>query len=203
MTPSPNFSIEINLPPGTQTAIDSIAKSLETIAQKIQTSNVDFKVAGLPQDEPAELSVRIPEDLIEKPAKRFTIVRTTVADGVIWNRITGHQRLMWREDGEWVCLLYNDSAVKTTWDEIKRLSRISKNRRRLEIQKMLSSRITDRITAVSVFVSSYLEGLVKAPEDPQEPVEDPDAVFRPIVTPYINTRPVEDCGSVESLQGAY
>ena len=204
MPTTPLFSIDLNVDQETKTTLRTIASALETIAQKLTTpSNVVSDVPNVATDEPAEPSVCIPDDLIEKPAERITVVRTSVLKNVVWTRITGHQRLMWREEGDLIHLLYNDSKVKTTWDEIKRLSLISKNRRRLEIQKMLSSRITDKITAVSVFVSSYLEGQVVSQEDPRETEEDPDAAFKPMVTPHISTRPDENCGSIESLQGAY
>lgn len=198
------FQVELKLDKLTHENIGSISKSLETIARNlINQSNVESSRPNIQADEPAELSVNIPFDLIERPVSRYTVTRATAANGVIWNRITGHQRLIWREDGECIALIYNDSAVKTNWNEVKRLSRISKNRRRLEIQKILSTRVTDRITAVSVFVSSYIEGLVKAPGAPHEVEEDPDAAFRPMLAPYINTKPMEECGSIESLQGAY
>jgi hypothetical protein len=201
---SPLFSIDMQLTPETQAVLESISKSLETIAQKLTTpSNVVSDVPNVATDEPTELSVCIPDDLIERPAERIIAVRTTLSKGVIWNRVTGHQRLMWRNEGDVISLLYNESSVKTTWDEVKRLSRISKNRRRMEIQKVLSTRIADRITAVSVFVSSYLEGLVPPPAEPGDVKEDPDAAFKPMVTPHISTRPDENCGSIESLQGAY
>lgn len=204
MTTSKHFSIDLKLDSKTQTALASISKSLETIAQNMTSAkHVSYMGSNIPADEPSELGVNIPIDLIEKPAKHFTVVRTTSSKGVIWNRITGHQRLMWREEGGVISLLYNDSSAKTNWDEVKRLSRISKNRRRLEIQRMLSTRVTDCITAVSVFVSSYLEGLVEAPEEPAKVEEDQDAEFRAMVTPFVSTRPDDNCGSVESLQGAY
>lgn len=204
MTTSNHFSIDLKLDPKTQTALESISRSLETIAQHMASADHgSYMGSNTPADEPNELSVDIPIDLIERPAKRFTVVRTESSKGVIWNRITGHQRLMWREEGGVISLLYNDSSAKTTWDHIKRLSRISKNRRRLEIQRMLSTSGTDCITAVSVFVSSYLEGLVEAPEEPAEVDEDQDAAFKPMVTPFVSTRPDDNCGSVESLQGAY
>lgn len=201
---SPLFSIEINIDRGTQETLKNIASALETIAQKMSLpSNTAPYIPNIPTDEPTELSVCFPEYQSRRPAEPFTVIRTTSMKGVIWNRITGHQKLMWREDGDWIALLYNESAVKTKWHEVKRLSRISKNRRRMEIQKTLSTKDIDRITAVSVFVSSYLEGLVMAPDEQKETVEDPDAAFKPMVTPYITTRPAEDCGSIESLQGAY
>jgi len=201
---SPLFSIEINIDRGTQETLKNIASALETIAQKMSLpSNTAPYIPNIPTDEPAELSVCIQDDLIKRPPEPFTVIRTTSMKGVIWNRITGHQKLMWRNEGDVISLMYNDSAVKTTWEEIKRLSRVSKNRRRMEIQKTLTTKDIDRITAVSVFVSSYLEGLVMAPDEQKETVEDPDAEFKPMVTPYITTRPAEDCGSIESLQGAY
>lgn len=204
MTTSKHFSIDLKLDSKTQTALASISKSLETIAQNMTSAkHVSYMGSNIPADEPSELGVNIPIDLIEKPAKHFTVVRTTSSKGVIWNRITGHQRLMWRDDGDWISLRYNESAVKTKWPEVKRLSKIPKNRRRMEIQRMLSTKDIDRITAVSVFVSSYLEGLVEAPEEPDEIKEDPDAAFRLMVTPFVSTRPDENCGSIESLQGAY
>ena len=95
MTLSPLFSIDMKLTPETQAVLESISKSLETIAQKLTTpSNVVSDVPNVATDEPAELSVCIPDDLIEKPAERITVVRTSVLKNVVWTRITGHQRLM-------------------------------------------------------------------------------------------------------------
>ena len=68
MTTHKLFSIDLKLDTKTQTALVSISKSLEAIAKNtIMPSNIESGQPNVPTDEPTELSVCIPDDLIEKP----------------------------------------------------------------------------------------------------------------------------------------
>lgn len=204
MTASKLFSIDLKLDSKTQTALVSISKSLETIAKNTtHPSNVDSDRPNIPTDEPTELSVCIPDDLIEKPADRTKRKSWSKYGLDGWDTVPGSRILRWKIDGELIRLKYNESYATTSWDEVERLSKVPKVRRRLEIQRTLNTSTLDSVTAVNVFVSGYIKGAVCQPSEQEEVKEDLDAAFRPVVTPYINTRPMEECGSIESLQGAY
>jgi len=204
MTTHKLFSIDLKLDSKTQNALVSISKSLETIAKNtIPHSNVDSDRPNVPTDEPTELSVCIPDDLIEKPVNRSKRKSWSKYGLDGWDVVPGSQRLKWKMDGDCIRLKYNESYATTSWDEVERLSKVPKVRRRLEIQRALDTTTLDSVTAVNVFVSGYIKRAVFRPDKNDEVKEDPDAAFRPVVTPYINTRPMEECGSIESLQGAY
>lgn len=204
MTTKKLFSIDLKLDSKTQNALISISKSLETIAKNtIVPSNVDSDRPNILADEPAELSVSIPDDLIEKPANRTKRKSWSKYGLDGWDVLPGSRILKWKMDGDCIRLKYNESYAKTSWAEVERLSKVPKVRRRLEIQRTLNTSTLDSVTAVNVFVSGYIKGAVCQPTESDGIKEDPDAAFRPVVTPYINTKPMEECGSIESLQGAY
>ena len=204
MTTHKLFSIDLKLDSKTQTALISISKSLETIAKNtIQHSNVEPGRPRIHVDEPAELSVCIPDDLIEKPANRTKRKSWSKYGLDGWDVVPVSHRLKWKMDGDCIRLKYNESYATTSWDEVERLSKVPKVRRRLEIQRALDTTTLDSVTAVNVFVSGYIKGAVCPPTETEEVKPDQDAAFRPVVTPYINTRPMGECGSIESLQGAY
>ena len=204
MTAPKLFSIDLKLDSKTQTALISISKSLETIAKNtIQPTNVDPARPNIHIDEPAELSVCIPDDLIEKPVNRTKRKSWSKYGSDGWDVVPGSRILRWKIDGDIIRLKYNESYAKTSWAEVERLSKVPKVRRRLEIQRTLNTSTLDSVTAVNVFVSGYIKGAVCQPTESDGIKEDPDAAFRPVATPYINTRPMEECGSIESLQGAY
>lgn len=202
---SPLFSIDINIDPGTQETLKTIASALETIAHNLH-QNVASGMPKIPDDEPTELSVCIPDDLIERPTKRIKNAQNKTcspreSDG--WRAVAGNRILEWKHENTNVLLKYNTALVNISWIDIGRLSNVPKSRRRIEIQRVLSTTSADSVTAVNVFVSSYIKGIVYPPGINSVAIEDPDAAFKPMVTPYINTRPADDCGSIESLQGAY
>lgn len=196
------FSIDLKLDSKTQDTLNRISKSLETIAKNIP-ANAELKASDLPQDEPTELSMCIPEDLIERPAKKKSWSKYG-EDG--WHIVPGSQLLKWKLDGDNIRLRYHASYASITWSEVIRISKVPKARRRLEIQKALDTTTLDSVTAVNVFISGYIKGYVSSPDEKNESAkveEDPDAVYKPMVTPHISTRPDENCGSIESYQGAY
>jgi hypothetical protein len=153
MTTSKLFSIDLKLDSKTQAALNSISKSLETISKAIQPTNTELKASDLPQDEPTELSVCIPEDLIEMPAKKKSWSKYGEYG---WHIIPGSQLLKWKLDGDNIRLRYHASYASITWSEVIRISKVPKSRRRLEIQKALDTTTLDSVTAVNVFISGYI-----------------------------------------------
>jgi len=123
-----------------------------------------------------------------------------------WNIVPKYHNFKWRQDKDGkLHLKYYAGEVVTTWEEMEKLQAMNLRQQREEIQKF--DRANNKKTAVRVFLDSVKKGITKKPVNLDEELEknfskfeaeeDPDAKFRPMVTPYHSTRPDENCGKVE------
>lgn len=142
------------------------------------------------EDEPAELTPNIPETL-QAPIKRVPIKRK-------WIKIKNHPHLTYTEENGKLLLNYAGSVAETTWDVVEKVAKIEPQLWKHEIEKMLGggAPTSNRKAAVSLFLKLVASGEIKRPDDP-------DAAFRPMLREYYPTKPDENCGNIESTQGAY
>ncbi|MDD3040991.1 hypothetical protein [Bacteroides sp.] len=148
--------------------------------------SLNSNTSPIPTDEPAELSVNIPLDLIEVPAKRFNRPR------VKWNVCSTQRALVWREDGAVLYVKYFSGPVKTTWTEMVELSELPESKQSTRRNKIIGKKWTaNKRTALKAFSEKLASG----------EIVDPDAAYRKMLK--IETVPDSNCGSVENVQGAY
>lgn len=127
-----------------------------------------------------------------------------------WNCVAEYPALKWKEEDSMLVISYHKSTVRNlTWDNIEDLIKIPKDKRMAQIVSATGiGHSNNKKTAVSVFCQCVERGLIKLPDkDPDIESEmnfaqfvqdeDPDSIFRPMVTPYISTRPMEDGGKIE------
>jgi len=124
-----------------------------------------------------------------------------------WNRISERPNLRWKTAGEVLHCSYGSAVTETSWDEVERLSKLSRNERQVAIRKIVGNNPSaNKRSSITLFVRLFVEGKIKRPESPEEELEknfarfqleeDPDAAFRPMLTSY-STRPDENSGKVE------
>lgn len=159
-----------------------------------------------PIEEPMELSVDIPEPLRE-PYGHIAYASDLPDE---WNHVAEYPALKWKEEESMLVISYHKSTVRNlTWADIEDLIKIPKDKRMTKIVSATGiGHSNNKKTAVSVFCQCVERGLIKLPaKDPDIESEmnfaqfvqdeDPDSIFRPMVTPYISTRPIEDGGKIE------
>jgi len=193
-----NFSIEgkikITTDHATQSTLDKFLSFFQINTRAPEKPTVE-QTANVEADEPAELSVKIPDDLINPvfvPAPKWKTA------GIV----------RWREEAENLIVRYMSDEWTTTWDDMKKLSEIPDDKRVEQIKKVLGDKFTNnRRTALNMFAKKLFEGEIKLPVNPDIELEnnfklfqeedDPDAAFRPMVSPFFSTHPDENFGKVE------
>ena len=187
-------SIKITSNSETQSTLDKFLSFFQINTRTPETSTIE-RTENVEADEPAELSVKISDDLIDPvfaPAPKWK-----TAGKVRWREEAGNLIVRYRSD-EWT----------TTWDNMKKLSEIPDNKRVEKIRAVLGGKFTNnRRTALNMFAKKLIEGEIKLPVDPETELEnnfklfqeevDQDAVFRPMVSPFFSTHPDENYGKVE------
>lgn len=211
--PDFNFSIncnfKINFDPETKALLTYALNLLEAhqpVCNVQQNANKEsvIKLEDLPTDEPTELRPNIPEELVE-PEKYGTIIS---ANQIKWNTVPKHPEFGWREQGKDLIVKYSNLSHDTNWKKIADLLKFKGTARTEEIKKSIGSKTSKKISALNIFCRLVDEKVIKVPADPDKELddfvtafhaeEDPDAAFKPIVTPHISTRPdFENGGKVE------
>ncbi len=124
------------------------------------------------ENEPAELSVGIPDDSISP----FS-----------WKVISEYPRFRWVDEGSCVAVGYYSSSFQISWSNVRRLVKLPKKERMIEIKKLpVVGDSSNRRTAVSILCTCIETGIIK----------DPDADFMPMLNSY-STKPDDNCGKVE------
>ncbi|MDD3175944.1 MAG: hypothetical protein PHU51_05695 [Candidatus Nanoarchaeia archaeon] len=222
--PDINFSINCNV----KVNIDSETKALLMTALRLldgqnqvinrsssgQIINSDIQsniFENLLDDEPLELSVNIPEEVIE-PVVEKPFGTIVPANQIEWNYVPKYKEFSWRQNGDALILRYAHLTHDIDWKTVFHLLKFSGSKRTKEIEKVVGSKTCKKITAINIFCRSIDEGIIKVPDDHEKTLvdifsqyqaeEDPDAAYKPMVTPYINTAPNPECGKVEgTLEG--
>lgn len=199
-----NFSISVNIhvkaDPELVAALQKIASCLERISPVRYSSE--------------EVSIEVPENPIdrgtsEKPYGRI-VYRGDEPD-TEWTKIPQNKRLVWKEEKSSLYIKYYDAIVRTTWADVERIAKIETSvKKGAAIKELLGKSFgANTRTAVSLFTKFIHDGTLKRPLNPDKELEtdfskfseeeDPDAAFRPFVTPYHSSRPDENCGKVEEV----
>lgn len=203
-----NLDINVNIDPEMKTLLKNVFGMFE--AQKRVCNpipDIPEKIIAdpgdLPDDEPTELSVNIPEELTE-PEKYGTMIP---ASQIKWNKVPKYPLFDWREEGNTLILRYANLSHDTNWKTISYLLGFTGSKRTHEIEKVVGSKTSKKISAFSIFCRLVHEGVIKLPIDPDKELddflsqyrdeEDPEAVFKPMVTPFFGTRPDDNSGKIE------
>jgi len=222
--PDINFSINcqvnVNIDPETKTLLMTALRLLEGQNQVLDRSysgqNINSTIqpeafVNLIDDEPLELSVNIPEELtVPRNEKPFgTIIP---ANHKKWNYVPKYKDFSWTPNGNDIILRYAHITHDIDRKTVNYLLKFTGSKRTKEIEKVVGSKTSKKISAINIFCRSIDEGIIKFPDDPEKNLvetfsqyqaeEDPDAVFRPMVTPYFSTAPDSEHGKVEgTLEG--
>lgn len=207
-----NLDIKVNIDPEMKTLLKNVFSrtedhvSISNIQPEIDV-NQEIRPEDLPEDEPTELSVNIPPEVVTPAASKGygTIIS---ASSIKWNKVAKYPKFDWRENGSTLILRYSNISHDTKWSTIARLLRFTGSKRTREIEKVIGSKTSKKITAFNIFCRLVDEGVIKIPVNPDAELEgnfskflteeDPDAVYRLMVTPPILTRPdFENGGKVE------
>lgn len=187
-----NFRVEAD--PSLMTAINRIADCLDMLRSGPEPTVKLPDLEILPEIVKETMEeVEKPLPFIELPVKTGskTVVRKTERD---WIQVNNN--LKYAVEGKKIFVNYGGNNVETTATEVNNLLKM-----RTSAQSAAINRIVAGNKGKKNALSSFLK--FKAGELDQE-VEgsDPDAAFRPMVTPYHSTRPDGNCGKIEgTLEG--
>lgn len=226
LEPPSNFSlcaehhITVTLDNETKELLKSIDATLQKLANSNKsTSQLVEEALSQPLsepetikevEEPAELSGLNVEALTEFEEEKYGyLVR---ADEIQWNTVdesVDPKRLFnWREEGDVLTLKYSGTSHDTNWATIRRLLEYKAGGHRTgEIIKVIGSNTGKKIVAFRTFLRYIEAGIIEMPvKTPDRELEenmkafkeeeDPDAVYRPMLTAY-STRADPNCGKVE------
>lgn len=215
-----NCQVNVNFDPETKTLLMTALRLLEGQNQVINRSSSGQIInstiqpealENLIDDEPAELSVNIPEELTEQPKEKpfGTIIS---ANQIKWNYVPKYKEFSWTPNGDAIILRYAHLTHDIDWKTVSHLLKFTGSKRTKEIEKFVGSKTSKKISAINIFCRSIDEGIIKFPDDPEKNLvdifsqylaeEDPDAAFKPMVTPYFSTAPDSEHGKVEgTLEG--
>lgn len=172
---------------------------------------IDSAMTGLEQvPEPEPEHVAAAGITPEEPEKYGHIVMGGPDWKRGWESISCHPRLHWKTEGKVLKCSYGSAVTETTWKEMERIAKLPRDKRILAIRGIIGDKpAANKKASITLFVRLLAEGKIKKP-DPDEELkknfsqfvkeEDPDAVFRPMLTSY-STRPDENAGKVEGYMG--
>lgn len=158
-------------------------------------------------DEPAELSVSVPEAIAEPEKPYGHIVYAGHIPHEEWKAVPRSRCLQWIEKDGKLVIKYRNEIVRPSWNLMKKLSGMRQQERSAEIHRIMrreGHETNNRFSAYNVFATCLQHGEISIPDvQEKKPIEeDPDAAFRPFVTPFISTQPDPNSGKVEgTLEG--
>lgn len=151
LTAEHNHHVTISFDDKTKSLIERLDAAIEFIAGKLE--NVHVKETE--HDEPAELSVNIPDDLIT-PKRLKRTYKTPECNFT--------KNVKWWEDKDGLHIKYKSTVVDTEWTTMKRLASMDEDSRLETIHEMLSESYTaNKRTAYNQFATHMAAGLIQAP----------------------------------------
>jgi len=215
-----NCNVHVNIDPETKSLLMTALRLLEGQNQVLNRSSSGQNINSTIQpeafenfidDEPTELSVNIPEELTE-PVVEKPFGTIIPANQMKWNYVPKYKDFSWTPNGDALILRYAHLTHDIDWKTVSHLLKFTGSKRTKEIEKFVGSKTSKKISAINIFCRSIDEGIIKLPDDPEKNLvdifsqylaeEDPDAVFKPMVTPYFSTAPDSEHGKVEgTLEG--
>lgn len=219
-----NFSIEIKVDPELVDAIKDLAGAIRKNPEQKPSSPKDTTVGPavqIPEPEKWHQPVKktteeTPGETAKKYEKSFTKTKREPKPGKTnWKAIPGTKHAKYAEDGQYLTLKYLSGSVRTTWKKMLELSEfVGDAYREARDKNMGSIKNPNQVTAINQFVLAIQNKTVTPPKNTDEELEetfsqfqaeedgDPDAAFRPMLTPHYSTRPDGNSGKVEGDMGA-
>ncbi len=154
LTAEHNHHITFSLDDETKGLIKRLDIAIEYISEILEKTT-QLPTEKIETDEPAELSVNIPDDLIT-PQKKYNVIPKQKCNDV--------GNIKWWEDGEGLHIKYKSGIVDTDWETMKDLSVMGVNDRFGAIRDILGEKFTaNKRTAYSQFAEHLSQGRIKAP----------------------------------------
>lgn len=177
-----NHKVTITLDDETKSLIERFNETLEFIGKRLDALRNT-------SDEPAELSINIPEHLME-PEKAYNVV-----PGPKWNETVN---IKWREENGNLIIKYKNGEVTTDWETVKDLAEMEEKARYQTIREILDTKFTaNKRTAYSQFAEHLARGKIQAPvENPFLDEMDP---FAPVLAGLNLTKVDPNCGNGEEM----
>ena len=183
LEPPSNFSLDavhniiITLDDETKALLKDINSALQKLANSDKSTAQIIEEAlseslGEPEsreeiEEPAELSVNIPEAIIEPDKPYGHIVYRGDLPEEDWNRVSRSKCLMWREENGAPIIKYRNEIVRPSWTLMKKLSKMRPQERSAEIHRLMRNvdkkETRHRFSAYNVFADCIKYGNIIVP----------------------------------------
>lgn len=161
----------------TQATLEEINETLKKLAGKDEQTvqivkEVFLQALEAPEsakeiEEPAELSVNIPEAIIEPDKPYGHIVYGGDLPEEDWNRVSRSKCLMWREENGEPIIKYRNEIVRPSWTLMKKLSKMRPQERSAEIHRLMrnvdKNETRHRFSAYNVFADCIKYGNIIVP----------------------------------------